>query len=148
VSWSDALKNLPTLAELNARPRAEQKGKGAEPSRLQVKTAKAKDESKAEAKWKAAIWKRDDGKCRWCRRAVRKCLELVADRGECHHVSGRVVREIRWDVRNGALFCASCHERLTGTVGEKHLITSKHTFSADGIAYINADKPFRYQRVA
>lgn len=121
--------------------------KGAAPSRLQVKVAKAKDESKEEARWKRDIWKRDHGKCRWCGRRVRQCLELVPERGECHHVSGRVVLAIRWDRRNGLLLCASDHERLTGKVAEKFLIHSKHTFVVEGIAYINADKAVRYQRV-
>lgn len=141
-----AFEQLQTMAEVNAVRRA--KPKGAEPSRLQVKTAKAKDESKEEARWKREVWKRDDGQCRWCRRDVRKCLELVADRGECHHVSGRVVKEIRWDRRNGLLLCATCHERITGKVAEKHVVTSKHTFAVDGIAYINADKAVRFQRIA
>ena len=138
--------NLPTLAEVNASRRAQPKG--AEPSRLQVKTAKASDERKEEAAWKKAVWKRDDKACRWCHRVCRQCLDLAPDRGEVHHVSGRVVRAIRWDRRNGLLLCASCHERITGKVAEKHLVISKHTFSVDEIAYINADKPVKFQRVA
>jgi len=138
--------NLPTMAEVNAVRRA--KPKGAEPSRLQVKTAKVKDETKEEKRWKKEVWKRDGSKCRWCGRRVRACLELAADRGEVHHVAGRVVQAIKWDRRNGLLLCASDHERITGKVAEKFLIHSKHTFSVDGIAYINADKPVRYQRIA
>jgi len=65
-----------------------------------------------------------------------------------HHVSGRVVREIRWDVRNGLLLCASCHERITGKVAEKHVVISRHTFEIDGIAYINADKAVQFKRIA
>lgn len=124
------------------------KPKGAEPSRLQVKAAKAKDETKEEARWKREVWKRDDGKCRWCGRKCVKALDLIPERGEVHHVSGRVVKAIRWDRRNGLLLDAACHERLTGKVAEKFLIHSKHTFSVDGVQYINADKPVRYQRVA
>ena len=138
--------SLPTMAEMDAQRRA--KPKGAEPSRLQVKEAKAKDERKEETAWKQAIWKRDGSECRWCHRAVRRCLDLVPDRGECHHVSGRVVRAIRWDCRNGLLVCATCHERLTGKVAEKHVIESRHTFTVDEIAYINADKPVRFVRIA
>jgi hypothetical protein len=140
------LDQLPTLAEARqircARP------KGAEPSRLQQKVAEAKDDKKAEAAWKKAVWSRDGRRCRWCRRFVLKTLALVPLRGECHHVNGRVVKAIRWDRRNGALFCGACHERLTGKVAEKHLIESKHTFTVDHIAYINADKPCRFVRIA
>lgn len=138
------LDSLPSLADVSRTRRATAKGE----SRLQIKVKDAKDERKAEAAWKRAVWKRDGGHCRWCRREVRKCLDLVPDRGEVHHVSGRVVREIRWDVRNGLLLCASDHERITGKVAEKHLIESKHTFVSDGIAYINADKPVKFTRVA
>lgn len=140
-----AFESLPTLGEMHAIRRAQPKG--AEPSRLQVKAAKAKDETKEENAWKKAVWRRDGGKCRWCGRVVTRCLELIPERGEVHHVSGRVVHAIRWDRRNGLLLCASDHERLTGKVAEKFLIHSKHTFTVDGIAYINADKPVFYKRI-
>lgn len=139
------LDSLPTKAELDQQRRA--KPKGAEPSRLQKKVADAKDERKEEAAWKKAVWKRDGGQCRWCHRTVSHSLSLVPERGEVHHVSGRVVREIRWDRRNGLLLCAADHERITGKVAEKHVIESRHTFSVDGIAYINADKPVRFARI-
>ena len=135
------------VIDVNTLPRCA-KPKGADPSRLQVKAAKEKNEDKEEAAWKKAVWKRDGGKCRWCGRKVIQCLDLVPERGEVHHVSGRVVRAIRYDRRNGMLLDAACHERLTGKVAEKFQIHSKHTFTIDGIAYINADKPVRYQRVA
>lgn len=138
--------NLSTMDEVNADKRATPKG--AEPSRLQVKEAKRADESKEESRWRKEVWKRDQGVCRWCGRKVVKAIELINERGECHHVSGRVVRAIRWDRRNGILLCAADHERLTGKVAEKFLIHSKHTFTVDEIAYINADKPVKFQRVA
>ena len=140
------LDSLPTMADVNALRRA--KPKGADPSRLQVKVAHAKDERKDEAAWKTAIWKRDGGQCRWCRRECVRRRDLAPERGDCHHVSGRVVREIRWDQRNGILLCASCHERITGKVAEKSVIESRHTFTVDQIAYINADKAVRFVRIA
>lgn len=135
--------DLPVLTQRTARC-APQKGE----SRLQKKVREQKDETKEEARWKRELWKRDSGRCRWCRRAVRQCLELVPDRGECHHLSGRVVKDIRWDRRNGLLVCAACHERLTGKVAEKHVIVSRHTFTVDGMQYINGDQPVRFRRVA
>lgn len=140
-----AFDHLPTLNARNQERYATPKG--AEPSRLQVKAAKVKDESKDERRWKAEVWARDQGKCRWCGRAVRKCLALANDRGECHHVSGRVVAAIRWDRRNGLLLCASDHERLTGKVAEKFLIHSTHTFTVDDIKYINADRSLHFKRI-
>jgi hypothetical protein len=141
----DFMSDRPTLNDRQRERYA--KPKGAEPSRLQVKAAKVKDESKQEAVWKKAIWKRDEGKCRWCHRVCRQCLDLAPDRGECHHVSGRVVREIRWDRRNGLLLCAACHERVTGKVAERFLIHSRYTFTVDGIAYINADRSLHFKRI-
>lgn len=138
--------DLPTLQEMQATRRA--LPKGAEPSRLQVKTAKAKDESKEEKRWRAEVWTRDDGHCRWCKRKVVKTLALVPNRGECHHIAGRVVRAIRWDVRNALLLCASCHERITGAVAERFLIVPTKTFTVDGVAYANGSHPVRFKRVA
>lgn len=137
--------NLPNLQD---RPRGGWPDKPPEKSRLAVKTEKRTDERKAEAAWKKAVWKRDGDHCRWCRRRVRRCLELVADRGECHHVCGRVVQTIRWDRRNGLLVCATCHERITGKVAEKHVVESKHVYTIDGVSYLNADKPVSFKRIA
>jgi hypothetical protein len=137
--------SLPTLAELEQTRRATPKG--AEPSRLQRKVAAQKDETKDEQRWKAAVWKRDGGLCRWCKRKVRKCLELVPERGDVHHVSGRVVKAIRWRRENGLLLCASCHERITGKVAEKCVIVPTKTFTEDGVAYANADRAVRFKRI-
>lgn len=138
--------NIPTLADMQARRCA--KPKGAEPSRLQVKVAKQADDAKDEKRCKAEVWKLDKSCCRWCRRKVERVLALVPERAEFHHVSGRIVKAIRWDIRNLLLLCASCHERITGKVAERFLIHSKHLFIVDGIKYINARKPLHYQRVA
>lgn len=137
---------LPTLAEMQAQRRAVPKA--ALRTRLQTKVATARDEKKLEAAWIRAVWTRDQGRCRWCKRRCLKTLALDPARGEVHHVSGRVVKAIRWDRRNGALLCLACHERITGRVAEKSVIASRHTFVVDEIAYIDADKPFRFQRVA
>ena len=44
-----------------------------------------------ERAWRAAIWQRDESRCRACARLVRKTIELVPERGECHHKHGRNV---------------------------------------------------------
>ncbi len=136
--------DLPTLAEMQALRRAPQKG----PSRLQLKAAIVKDEKKEEARWKKDVWKRDGSECRWCHRKVVKALELVPNRGECHHIEGRENRTVRWDRRNALLLCASCHERVTGKVNERFVIASNKMFSVDGYDYINGDKPVKFKRVA
>lgn len=117
-------------------------------SRLTVATAEDKADAKAEAKWKAKIWTRDRGECRWCHRNVVKTLTLQPDQGHCHHVSGKVVKAIRWLVKNGLLLCRSCHEKLTGMVNERHLLVPSQTFEIDGVAYADADFPVDFKRVA
>lgn len=124
------------------------KAKGSEPSRRELKAEKRTDEAREEKAWHKAITKRDVDECRWCHRKVVTCIDRLPERREHHHVSGRVVVAIRWDVRNGLQLCGTCHDRVTGKVNEKFLIHSKHVFVVDGVQYINADKPVRYQRVA
>jgi hypothetical protein len=135
--------NLPTLAELRAKPVPCPKGE----SRLQVKAQAIKDESKEERGWKREIWTRDGGKCRWCKRKVVKTLELLPNRGECHHLEPRENRVTRWDRRNGLLTCCSCHERLTGKVNERHVLIPTKFFVVDGVSYGNADYAVRFKRV-
>lgn len=50
-------------------------------------------------------------------------------------------------VETDSFLMPSAHERLTGKVAEKHLIHSRHMFIVDEIAYINADKPVKFQRI-
>lgn len=133
------------LPVLNGQPgKAVPKGE----SRLQVKDRTDKQDARAEEKWKKAVRKRDGMHCRWCKRKVEICLDLVPERAECNHISGRVVLAIRWDVRNGLLLCCACHERITGKVNERFVIYSTKTFTVDGVSYINGDKPVKFKRVA
>lgn len=117
-------------------------------SRLQITAKSDRQDLKTDEKWRRAVRKRDGMCCRWCRRHVVVCLALVPERAECHHVGGRAVKAIRHDVRNGLLLCAACHAFVTGKVNERHLIESAHTYSVDGVSYINADKPVRFRRIA
>lgn len=146
LSDSSVVKGLPTLAELQATRRVTPKS--AMRSRLDEKVEKSKAEDKDEAAWKRALWHRDRGKCRWCARKVQKTLTLCPERGECHHIHGRTIRAIRWDKRAGLLVCQSCHERLTGTVKEKHVIIPSKTFTVDEVAYADADFPVEFKRLA
>lgn len=133
------------LPVLNAQKgRAVPKGE----SRLQVKAREDKQDVKAEDAWKKAVRKRDQMKCRWCKRTVVVCLDLIPERAEVHHVSGRVVKAIKFDRKNGLLLCSSCHERVTGKVSERHLVESSHVFTVAGVSYINADKPVKFTRIA
>lgn len=137
--------SLPTLADVEASRRGKSFPKGA--SRLELKVEAKVDEKKAEARWKKEVWRRDGGRCRCCRRRVEKRPDLVPSRGECHHISGRAVRAVRWDVRNGLLVCKQCHDEITGAVGTKLVIESKHTFTVENASYLNADKKVRFVKV-
>jgi hypothetical protein len=138
-------RDAPTIADMRrqrtATPKSEMK------TRLKEKTEKRTDESKAEREWRKVIWKRDEGKCRWCKRKVAKTIELIPERGECHHVVGRANQATRWEPRNGILVCASCHERLTGKVNEKHVLVAAKTYTLDGVQYPDASKAVQFKRV-
>lgn len=136
---------LPTLAEVEASRKGKPILKGE--SRLQRTVKEDRDEGKEEKRWKKDVWTRDHGRCRWCRRKVEKIIDRKPERAETHHVSGRVVLAIKWDRRNGLLLCLSCHERVTGKVNERFVIVPKKTFTVEGIAYANADKPVTFKRV-
>jgi hypothetical protein len=105
------LSNLPTLAEMRARPRAQPKGQ----SRIEAKVEKDKSGEKAAEAYRAEVWKRDGGRCRCCGRVVVKSLELRPDRGEVHHLTRRAkVKALLTDPRNGILVCLlPCHQGLT-----------------------------------
>lgn len=142
----DFMKNRPTLAD---RPRGGwEKPKGEALTRLESKTERRISETSKEKVWRAAVWARDKGCCRWCRRKVVKTISLVPGRAESHHVSGRVVRAIRWLRKNGILLCLECHQKVTGKVAEKWKLVAKKTFVVDGVAYADADHPVTFQRAA
>lgn len=86
--------------------------------RLQAKDAARKlDEKKLKA-FRAAVWKRDEGKCRLCGRRVKRTLELEPLRGEVHHLRGRnVAPEDRYTVSRALLVCLECH----GKAGRKEV---------------------------
>lgn len=137
---------LPTLADVQASYRGKPILKGK--SRLEQTVEDTKSEVKQERAWKKAIWTRDGGQCRWCKRKVRKCLELVPDRGECHHVVPRENRITRWNPRAALLLCATCHQRVTGKVNERFLLVAKKTFTIDAVSYPDMNQPVTFKRIA
>lgn len=63
-----------------------------------------------ERAFKLAVWVRDGGRCRYCGRKVIHTIELVPERGECHHRRGRnVTPENRFNVDEAVLLCATHH---------------------------------------
>lgn len=83
------------------------------PSRLDQKAEKDKQADKAADAFRAAVWKRDGGKCRKCGATVAKTLELMPKQGHVHHLAKRSkVKALLTDVRNGILLCATDHQEV------------------------------------
>ena len=136
--------NLPTLAQMSQQRRAEPKH--AMVSRLDVKSQARKEDDSAEDKWRKAVRKRDGLKCRWCRRKVVVTMALVPERAEVHHLTPREHKPTRWDVRNAALLCTACHQRVTGAVGgEKATVIAGRTFNLNGREYPDGSGPLNFK---
>jgi predicted HNH restriction endonuclease len=108
---SMSIRDLPTLAEMQAQRRATPKH--ALVTRLEQKADKQKADTKAMLAFRAAVFKRDGGKCRICHKKVVRTLALVANRAEAHHKRGRrVAPEDRYNVATALLTCAKCHQAI------------------------------------
>lgn len=80
--------------------------------RLMSKADRRKADEKALDKWRQEIWTRDKGKDRYTGKKVVRTLELQPNRGECHHIIGRVDRAVRYVVKNGLLLSYETHLRF------------------------------------
>lgn len=67
--------------------------------------------SKARA-FRALVWARDKGMCRFCHQRVRRTVEMHPLRGEVHHLRGRrVAPEDRYSPDAAVLLCLEHHEQ-------------------------------------
>jgi len=134
------LSDLPYLTE---RPR-QPVPKG--PSRAEQNDQADKDDTRALNVWRAAIFKRDQGKCRCCGKKVKKTLELIPLRGEAHHLVSRAHKALRYDVRNGILLCHfPCHHHVTnGKLGIAQ--PARLMFSHEGKSYLDGSQPVEWIR--
>ena len=133
--------NLPTLGQM---------GRCATPkhqivTRREEHAEKRKADDKQMAAWRKAVAKRDGDKCRWCRRKVVETLERLPEQAQTHHATPREHRPTRYDVRNGIRLCGTCHDRITGTVGEKAVIVAGKTFEIDGRSYPDMSGPVNFK---
>jgi 5-methylcytosine-specific restriction endonuclease McrA len=104
---SHVFANLPTLADRGrcAKPK--------ERTRVTDRIADKKTRARTEAQFRAAVWKRDEGKCRTCGRKVKRTLTICAEQGHVHHLRGRnVAPEDRTNPKAAVLLCAVCHQRV------------------------------------
>lgn len=136
-----SLAHLPTLAEMQAQRRATPKGE----LRVLTKAKAQKDDKKQLDAFKAAVWKRDEGKCRVCGKKVKKTLALDPKRGEVHHLVSRAAKHLRHDPRNGVLVCYLDHQAIEHN--DVHVRGSaSQMFEASGKSYLNADCPLQFVR--
>ncbi len=78
--------------------------------RIVDRIAYKRDAEQKAREFRAAVWARDEGRCRHCNRKVIHTIELLANRGEVHHRHGRnVAPEHRYTVAEAVLLCALCH---------------------------------------
>lgn len=99
--------------------------------------------------FRAGVWRRDRNRCRCCGRKVEKMMNRLPERGEVHHLYGRL-GDLRFEVKGAILTCLKCHERLTGRVSEKWITvcrTALATFTANGERYADAANDFEFKRV-
>lgn len=127
------LDSLPTKADLDAQRRAIPKHEMVT-RRDEADKERKLDERKLE-KWRKGVTKRDGLICRWCRRPVVPTVEHVPEQSNTHHATPREHKPTRYDVRNGIRLCGTCHDRITGTVGEKAIIVASQTFTLNGREY-------------
>lgn len=114
------------------------------PSRLDQVEADDKAKQKADAAFRKAVWKRDEGRCRACGKRVERSLALMPTRGEVHHIAKRSKEPgLLTDPRNGVLLCARDHERV-----ERHQLvivaTGASTFTVGSGVFINAEGALRF----
>ena len=141
-----SINGLQTMAEINAEKRATPKHEMS--TAREEKDAKRKNDEKQLDAWRKAVTKRDGLKCRWCRRKVQETITACPEQSQTHHATPREHWPTRHDPRNGIRLCGTCHDRITGTVGEKAIIVASATFTLDGRAYPDMSKAVHFKVIA
>lgn len=132
---------LPTLGEVNARPRAVPK---AQTPKADVAKAAAKTKSadgRALTAWANKVKQRDKWKDRYDGQRVIRIVGPNPRRAEAHHIVPRSDKAVRHDVRNGITLSLVTHELV-----EKNRLKIEGTkfFVVDGKRYIDATHPVRF----
>lgn len=126
---------LPTLSEVQAQRAGKPIPKGR--TRLQDVVAARPLTKITEADFKREVWARDKNRCRCCGRKVQKIIGRVPERGEVHHVHGRV-GDLRFESKCALLLCLTDHERVTGKVNDKLVIVPTKFVEIHGERYTDA----------
>jgi hypothetical protein len=126
---------LPTAAEVDAMRRGKPISKGR--TRLED-TVKARPLTKVTEKaFRTEVWTLDKHRCRCCGRKVQQIISRVPERGEVHHIHGRL-GDLRFESKSALLLCLACHERVTGKVNDKLVIVATKLFDIRGVKYTDA----------
>lgn len=136
-----AYSNLDSLGYIDQRGRcAEQKS--ALKTRLDVKAAADKQDTRKLEVWRGLVYARDKFTCRCCGVKVIRTLNLDPKRAEAHHVKRRDELAVRYDVRNGLTLCLSCHQKVTHYL--LRIIATKF-FMKGKTRYVNASAPVMFK---
>lgn len=135
---------LPTLAELQATPRALRKDQlPTKLGRAIASRAFRLEDQRQLRKWAAAVKARDRWRDRKTGLRVRRCLELDPRRAEAHHVVSKDDWAVRYDVRNGITLSLATHDAV-----ERGQLAIEGTvfFLVAGTRYIDATFPVTFVR--
>lgn len=116
-------------------------------TRVQEITRKRPLVKVTDADFKLIVWKRDKDRCRCCGRKVAKVLTRLPERGEVHHVHGRL-GDLRFEPRAALLVCLACHERITGKVNDKLVIVPTKFFELNNEKYTDARAKVTFRKAA
>jgi len=139
-----SIQDLPTLAELQATPRATPKRELE--TRLDRaianKIARLEDERELR-RWAIAVKERDHWRDRKTGQRLHRRLELDPLRAEAHHVVSRDDWAVRHDIRNGLTVSLATHDALTR--GDL-TIEGTSWFVLHGARYIDCTHPVIFVR--
>lgn len=138
-----AFAKLPTAATVAASRRGKPISKG--PTRLEVRIATLPITAQDDRTFRTAVWNRDRYHCRRCKKPVMRTLARVPERGEVHHVHGRV-GDLKLEIRAALLLCLVCHERVTGRIqGKRLVIVASQTFTTTQGTFTDARATVRFR---
>jgi hypothetical protein len=110
---------LPTLAEMQATPRAKRKDElGTKLDRAIKSRAFRLEDQRQLRKWAYAVKARDRWRDRKTGLRVHRRLELDPQRAEAHHVVSKDDWAVRYDIRNGLTLSLATHDAVErGQIG-------------------------------
>jgi hypothetical protein len=133
--WRRLVSRLPTLAEMNAVPRATPKGTTS-PKLERAKARIAADRQDADKlrQWATAVKVRDKFLDRFDGKPVLRGATPHPRRAEAHHIEPRANQAVRYDPRNGMTLSMENHDRVER--GDL-VVRGTRTFTVDGKHYID-----------